>query len=108
LRVGVCFEGGSRSVAQHDQGKDGEPDRHHRRDGRAELHSVDKGFASGLENGGAELVGKLPSDGHGATEGVTGECCRLGGDVWREATRQLATVDRDADAAQYRDAQRAA
>jgi hypothetical protein len=56
----------------------------------------------------AELAGQLPRDGHRAAKGIPSHRCRLGRDAGRKAVGQLAPVDRDADAAQDRDAERAA
>src|SRR6266545_3874095 len=95
-------------VAQRHHGQDGEPDGDQRGDRRGEVHPLNERLAGGLEDGRSEPVGQLPGDGHGAAERVARDRRRGGRHLGREAVRQLAPVDRHADAAQEGDAEGAA
>ena len=89
-------------------GKNGRADDHGGADGGGQLQPVGERLAGRVEQLGAERVGELFAGGHRAAERVACGLRRLGRDAGRDCAFHLAAVDRGADAAEDRDAERTA
>jgi hypothetical protein len=103
LGLGAC---GHRP--EQDRGRHGDADRDHGAEPSGQLQAEDERLAGRVQQRRAAPARQLRGDADRAAEGVARGGGGLARDRGRQGIGQLATVDGDADAAQDRDAERAA